>query len=87
VYYKGGLVLDFEGEEDEADNEWRSDTLAGSCVVKCRKLSGTTYFTKGKLNDFGYFIKENEAINVVFVNTSLTSMQQKKLEKRWNDII
>ena len=79
-------MLDFEGEEEE-EEVWKSVTLAGSCVVKCRKLSGTTYFTKGKLNDFGYFIKDNEAINVIFINTILTSMQQKKLEKRWNDII
>jgi hypothetical protein len=87
VYFQGGLVLDFEGEQDEDDEEWKSETLAGSCIVKCRKLSGTTYFSKGKLNDFGHFIKENEGINVVFVNAALTSMQQKKLEKRWNDII
>ena len=87
VYFRGGVVLDFEGEEDEMEEEWRSDTLAGSCVVKCRKISGTTYFTKGKLNDLGYFLKDNAAVNVVFVNTTLTSMQQKKLEKRLNDII
>jgi hypothetical protein len=49
--------------------------LAGSCIVKCRKLSGTNYFTKGKLNDIGYFVKENEGINAVFVNAALTSMQ------------
>ena len=87
VYYQGGLVLDFEGEEDELEEEWRSDTLAGSCVVKCRKISGTTFFTKGKLNDLGYFLRDNQAINVVFVNASLTTMQQKKLAKRLNDII
>jgi 50S ribosomal subunit-associated GTPase HflX len=79
--------LDFEGEDEEMDEEWRSDTLAGSCVVKCRKISGTTFFTKGKLNDYGFFLRDNPAINVVFVNTTLTTMQQKKLEKRWNDII
>ena len=79
-------MLDFEDDDDE-DSEWKSDTIAGSCITKCRKISGTTYFTKGKLNDFGYFIKENVAVNVVFVNAALTSMQQKKLEKRWNDII
>ena len=87
VYYRGGVVLDFEGEEDELEEEWRSDTLAGSCIIKCRKISGTTYFTKGKLNDLGYFLKENPAINVVFVNATLTTMQQKKLAKRLNDII
>lgn len=87
VYFRGGVVLDFEGEDEEMDEEWRSDTLAGSCVVKCRKISGTTFFTKGKLNDYGFFLRDNRAINVVFVNTTLTTMQQKKLEKRWNDII
>ena len=58
VYFKGGLILDFN-EDDPLDEEWRSDTLAGSCVVKCRKLSGTTYFAKGKLKSLGYFIKDN----------------------------
>lgn len=86
VYFKGGIVLDFEGESEE-DEEWKSNTLAGSCIVKCRKVSGTTYFQKGKLNEIGHFIRDNEEINVVFVNASLTSMQQKKLEKRWNDIV
>lgn len=74
VYYQGGVILDFEGEDEEMEEEWRSDTLAGSCVVKCRKISGTTFFTKGKLNDYGFFLKENPAINVVFVNTTLTTM-------------
>merc|ERR1719162_706708 len=90
VFVNGGLVLDFEGEQDDdsdGDEEWKSDTVAGSCVVRCRRLSGTTYFTKGKLNDIGHFIKDKEDVNVVFINTILTSMQQKKLEKRFNDII
>ena len=69
------------------EEEWRSDTLAGSCVIKCRKISGTTFLTKGKLNDLGFFLKDNPAVNVVFINTTLTTMQQKKLEKRLNDII
>lgn len=32
-------------------------------------------------------IKERRDVNVVFVNQTLTSMQLKKLERRWNDII
>jgi hypothetical protein len=47
----------------------------------------TTYFSKGILKDLGHFIKENEEIDIIYVNATLTSMQQKKLEKRWNDII
>ena len=50
-------------------------------------MSSTTYFTKGILNELGYFIKEKENINVVYINATLTTMQQKKLEKRWNDIL
>jgi len=61
--------------------------VAASCVIKCRKINGTTFFTKGKLTELGYFVKDNTEINVVFVNTTLTSMQQKKLEKRLNDVI
>ena len=67
---------------------WRNKDLAASSVVKCRKISSTTFFTKGVLNELGYFIKEKQPnVNVVYVNASLTTMQSKKLEKRWNDIL
>ena len=58
-----------------ADDDWRNETLAGSCIVKCRKISSTTFFTKGILNELGLYIKEKEDINVVYVNATLTSMQ------------
>ena len=67
--------------------DWRDDTLAAASVIKIRKISGTTYFSKGLLHELGDFIKDKEDVNVVYVNTTLTSMQQKKLEKRFNDII
>ena len=67
---------------------WRNKDLAASSVVKCRKISSTTFFTKGVLNELGYFIKDKQPnVNVVYVNASLTTMQSKKLEKRWNDIL
>ena len=56
-------------------------------MIRCRKISSTTYFSKGKLTELGYHIKENPDINVVFINTSLTGVQIKKLEKRWNEIV
>ena len=49
-----------------------------------RKVSGSNFFTKGKLNEVGEFVNEHN-VDVVFVNTTLTSLQQKKLEKRLND--
>lgn len=39
------------------------------------------------MNEIGHCIKEKPELNVVFVNSALTTMQIKKLEKRWNDII
>jgi len=39
------------------------------------------------LNELGLYIKEVGDINVVYVNSSLTAVQIKKLEKRWNDIL
>jgi hypothetical protein len=91
VYVNGGLVLDLENDDSllniSDDEEWKDDSLAGRSLVKCRKVSGTTFFTKGKLAEFGWYIKDHPEINVVFVNTTLTTMQQKKLEKRWNDMI
>eukprot|EP00354_Favella_ehrenbergii_P011231 CAMPEP_0170456070 /NCGR_PEP_ID=MMETSP0123-20130129/3829_1 /TAXON_ID=182087 /ORGANISM="Favella ehrenbergii, Strain Fehren 1" /LENGTH=196 /DNA_ID=CAMNT_0010719429 /DNA_START=365 /DNA_END=955 /DNA_ORIENTATION=+ len=95
VYWKGGLIVDMDEEWDKEakekvygpDEGWRNESIAGSCIVKCRKVSGTTYFSKGVLHELGMFIKERSDVNVVYVNTTLTSMQQKKLEKRWNDIL
>ena len=79
VYVNGGLVLDLDNDEElenvSDDEEWRDDSVAGRSLVKCRKISGTTFFTKGKLAEFGMYIKDKPEINVVFVNTTLTSMQ------------
>lgn len=54
---------------DEWKNELLRESVAKSSLIKVRKIHSGTYFTKGKLNDLGYFIKENTGINVVFVNT------------------
>ena len=92
VYYRGGVILDFD--EDPSQNEfdeWRNanlrESIARSSLVRCRRISSTNFFTKGKLNELGMLLKEQEQVNVVFENTSLTAVQIKKLEKRWNDII
>jgi hypothetical protein len=52
VYFKGGIVIDFKQEdklEKEFNEEWKDDSLASSSVIKLRKISGTTYFSKGIL--------------------------------------
>ena len=72
---------------DEWKNELIRESVAKSSLIKVRKIHSSTFFTKGKLNDIGYFLKDNKNVNVVFINSPMTSLQQKKLEKRWNDII
>ena len=72
---------------DEWKNELLRESVAKASLIKVRRIHSSTYFTKGKLNDLGYFLKDNEDINVIFINSTLTALQQKKLEKRWNDII
>jgi len=92
VYFKGGLIVDVH-EDGNAfeDDEWKNanlrESVAQGSLIRCRQISSTNFFTKGKLNELGLFIKDNESINVVFVNTSLSAVQIKKLEKRWNDIL
>jgi|JI10StandDraft_1071094.scaffolds.fasta_scaffold209878_2 50S ribosomal subunit-associated GTPase HflX len=72
-------------------NEWKNkllrESIAKSSLVKMRKINSSTFFTKGKLNDFGFFLRDKENVNLVFINSVLTTMQKTKLEKRWNDLI
>jgi predicted RNA-binding protein YlxR (DUF448 family) len=72
---------------DEWKNELLRESVAKSSLIRVRKVHSSTFFTKGKLNELGYYLKDNAQVNVVFVNSTLTSLQQKKLEKRFNDIV
>ncbi len=80
-----------DNEEYDLYDEWKNELLresvAKSSLIKVRKIHSSTFFTKGKLNDLGYFLKDNPEINVVFINSQLTALQQKKLERRFNDIV
>lgn len=92
VYFKGGLIVDVHEDGNAFENdEWKNENLresvAQGSMVRCRQISSTNFFTKGKLNELGLFIKDNERINVVYVNSALSAVQIKKLEKRWNDIL
>ena len=93
VYYKSGLILDLTDDEEVngEESEWLNvnlrESVARSSLIRCRKISSTNYFSKGKMNELGLFIKENTDINVVFINSSLSAVQIKKLEKRWNDML
>ena len=73
--------MEFDSQDDESYDlydEWKNELLresvAKSSLIKCRKIHSTTFFTKGKLNDLGYFLKDNKRINVVYVNAQLTGL-------------
>jgi len=66
--------MEFDGDEEiDMQDEWKNElireSMAKSSLIKVRKIHSGTFFTKGKLNELGYFLKENDHINVVYVNT------------------
>lgn len=67
-------MLEFEDDyKYDLYDEWKNvlirESMAKSSLLKVRKVHSGTYLTKGKLNDFGYFLKDNPEVNVVFINT------------------
>ena len=76
--------MDQEDDTFDMYDEWKNDllrdSLAKHSLIRVRKISSGTFFTRGKLNEIGTFVKENN-VNVVFVNSNLTSLQIKKLER------
>jgi hypothetical protein len=90
VYWKQGIINDTKEEQIDLYDEWKNtlirDSMAKSCLINMRRVSSSMFFTKGKLNDLGLFIK-SKPIDVVYVNTMLTPIQQKKMEKRFNDFL
>ncbi len=66
--FMGGLSL-----EDEWKNALLRESFAKSSLLKLRNISGSTYFSKGKLHELGEFI-QNTDVEVVFVNAVLTPL-------------
>ena len=67
----------YEGDDDDSNydlyDEWKNallrESVAKSSLMKIRKIHSGLFFSKGKLNDLGYFLKEKEEVDVVFINT------------------
>ena len=77
---KGGMILELdENQDDDLFDEWKNEyireSVARSSIIKVRKIHSGTYFTKGKLNEIGFYLKDNPDVNVVFINSTLTSLQ------------
>ena len=77
-----------EAEEEDKDEDYQEESfnyqnmeVSKKSLIKVKKVHQTTYFQKGKLNEIGNSIKKNLDIEVVFINTSLSQVQRKKLER------
>lgn len=91
VYWNKGIILDVESDEDDFNDEWKNkivrESKAKSSLIKVKRTSSGTFFTRGKLNEIGQYLKSLDHVDVVFINTMLTPMQIKKLQQRFRDFL
>ncbi len=57
--------------------------IVGAAIVSLAQAKAATLFGKGKIEELGGYIAESEA-QLVIVNSSLSPVQQRNLEKEWN---
>jgi len=57
--------------------------VADAFILQTRKIDSGRYFGRGKLDELGALMGELE-VNVAVVDTSLSPIQQRNLEKAWN---
>lgn len=91
VHQENGIIFDLSSESsDDLANEWRNKiirkSIAKSSLVKVKKIHASNFFTKGKVIMLGEFIAENK-INAVFINSNLTPLQSRNLERNWQKIV
>lgn len=92
---KDGIVFDQEESESEGDlyKEWRDkilrESLANSSLIKTKRVTKKTYFTKGKLHFLAEYLRRNQ-LDCLYVNAELKPTQVKNLRKyleaRLNDV-
>ena len=80
------MFLNMESSESDDDlyNEWKNKiirkSIAKSSMMKVKKIQGTHYFTKGKVQFLGEFMLQNN-INALFINHELSPLQNRNLER------
>lgn len=86
IVKKGGMFLNMESSESDDDlyNEWKNKiirkSIAKSSMMRVKKIQGTHYFTKGKVQFLGEFMLQNN-INALFINHELSPLQNRNLER------
>jgi len=78
------LNLDTSESDDELFNEWKNKiirtSLAKSSLLKIKKISGTHFLNKAKVQLLGDFMLLH-SVNALFINAELTPLQTRNLER------
>lgn len=85
------IEVDNDKEEMELDeSEWKNmilrHSLAVSSIIKVNETKASTYLNKYVMSRLTSYLEENK-INVVFVNSTLTFTQKRNMEKYFNDYL
>lgn len=91
TYTRNGFKITIEESDSDFEfDEWTDEALreriAMTCIQKVRKISPSHFFGKGKVQEIGQCIEEQHA-TIVFVNGSISPVQQRNLEETWNKLI
>lgn len=91
VFYNGGIMQGgSETEDDDLYDEWKNvllrESLALSSLLKVNLIKASTFITKGRLHQIGLFLQENP-VDVVFINSTLSYVQKRNLEIYFNNYI
>lgn len=72
-----------DDEISDNEDEWKNtnlrEHLALNSMCSINNLKASTFFSKGRLNEIGNYIRETEA-DILFVNTSLSVIQRRNME-------
>lgn len=78
------IELDFTDSENEDLGQWTNthlrSKLAVSSLLKIRDRKGKTLLNNQSMHEVGQHVKER-GVNAIFINTTLTTVQTKNLEK------
>lgn len=64
-------------------DEWKNvnvrENLALSSICNINSIKASTFFSKGRLNEIGNYLRLNE-VDILYINTSLSVIQRRNLE-------
>jgi 50S ribosomal subunit-associated GTPase HflX len=72
-----------DDELSDENDEWRNvnirENLALNSICSINNVKASTFFSKGRLNEIGNYLRETDA-DILYVNTSLSVIQRRNME-------